>query len=225
LYIGARSEPRPHSPNQAASRSASHSFFNAREAEEGSVNIRRLGGSDQKSLAPDTPFFLYLAFGATHAPHHVPKEFIEKYRGRFDDGWDAARERIFARHRACAAATRAGLEALGFELFAEPADRSPTVTAAWIPEGLDWKAFNGELRRRRLVLAGGQGKLAGRIFRVGHLGSVTVDEILGAIATLEAVSVTAGRPVQAGAGVAAAQVAALTALAAGASQPAVPAGA
>ena len=52
---------------------------------------------DQKSLAPDTPFFLYLAFGATHAPHHVPKEFIEKYRGRFDDGWDAARERIFAR--------------------------------------------------------------------------------------------------------------------------------
>ena len=134
-------------------------------------------------------------------------------------------ENVFARHRACAAATRAGLEALGFALFADPADRSTTVTAAWIPEGLDWKAFNGEVKRRGVVLAGGQGKLTGRIFRVGHLGSVTVDEILGAIATLEAVSVTAGRPVQAGAGVAAAQVAALTALAAGASQPAVPAGA
>ena len=107
---------------------------------------------------------------------------------------------VFARHRACAAATRAGLEALGFELFADPADRSPTVTAAWIPEGLDWKAFNGELKRRGLVLAGGQGKLAGRIFRIGHLGSVTVDEILGAIATLEAVSVQVGRPVQVGAG-------------------------
>jgi aspartate aminotransferase-like enzyme len=131
-------------------------------------------------------------------------------------------ENVFARHRACAAATRAGLEALGFDLFADPADRSPTVTAAWIPEGLDWKAFNSELRRRGLVLAGGQGKLAGRIFRIGHLGSVTVDEILGAIATLEAVSVQVGRPVQVGAGVAAAQVAALDA---GASQPAVPAGA
>jgi len=54
---------------------------------------------DQQSLAPDTPFFLYLAFGATHAPHHAPREFIEKYRGRFDDGWDAARERIFARQK------------------------------------------------------------------------------------------------------------------------------
>ncbi|TAK00316.1 MAG: alanine--glyoxylate aminotransferase family protein [Chloroflexota bacterium] len=134
-------------------------------------------------------------------------------------------ERVFARHRASAAATRAGLEALGFDLFADPADRSTTVTAAWIPEGLDWKAFNGEVKRRGVVLAGGQGKLAGRIFRVGHLGSVTVDEILGAIATLEAVSIEAGRPVQAGAGVAAAQVAALASIGAGASQPAVPAGA
>jgi aspartate aminotransferase-like enzyme len=133
-------------------------------------------------------------------------------------------ESIFARHRACAAATRAGLEALGFDLFADPADRSTTVTAAWIPDGLDWKAFNGEVKRRAVVLAGGQGKLAGRIFRVGHLGSVTVDEILGAIATLEAVSIEVGRPVQAGAGVAAAQVAALASLAAR-PQPAVPAGA
>jgi aspartate aminotransferase-like enzyme len=131
-------------------------------------------------------------------------------------------ENVFARHRACAAATRAGLEALGFELFADAADRSPTVTAAWIPDGLDWKIFNGELKRRGVVLAGGQGKLAGRIFRIGHLGSVTVDEILGAIAAIEAVSVGVGRPVQVGAGIAAAQVAAV---AAGASQPAVPAGA
>jgi len=131
-------------------------------------------------------------------------------------------ENVFARHRACAAATRAGLEALGFALFADPADRSTTVTAAWIPEGLDWKAFNGEVKRRGVVLAGGQGKLTGRIFRVGHLGSVTVDEILGAIATLEAASLLTGRPVQAGTAVAAAQVAAL---AAGASEPAVPAGA
>ncbi|MEW5989840.1 MAG: alanine--glyoxylate aminotransferase family protein [Chloroflexota bacterium] len=135
-------------------------------------------------------------------------------------------ENVFARHRACAAATRAGLETLGFELFADPADRSLTVTAAWIPEGLDWKAFNGEVKRRGVVLAGGQGKLAGRIFRVGHLGSVTVDEILGAIATLEAVSLEVGRAVEVGTAVAAAQAAALAAArTAGAAQPAVAAGA
>lgn len=119
-------------------------------------------------------------------------------------------ENVFARHEACAAAARAGLEALGFELFADAANRSRTVTAAWIPEGLDWKAFNGEVKRRGLVLAGGQGKLAGRIFRMGHLGSVTVDEILAAIATLEAVSILTGRPIEVGSAVAAGQVAAIT---------------
>ncbi len=118
-------------------------------------------------------------------------------------------EAIFARHEACAAATQAGLEALGFQLFADPANRSKTVTAALIPDGLDWKAFNAEITRRGVVLAGGQGKLAGKVFRVGHLGSVIVDEILGAIATMEAASVALGRPVEIGAGVAAAQRAAL----------------
>jgi len=115
---------------------------------------------------------------------------------------------VFARHVACAAATQAGLEALGFELFAEPTHRSRTVTAAWIPDGLDWKAFNGEIKRRDLVLAGGQGKLTGKVFRVGHLGSVTLGEILEAIDTIEAVSIQWGREVEAGAAVAAAERAA-----------------
>jgi arylsulfatase len=52
------------------------------------------------SADPTAPFFLYLAFGAAHAPHHVPRSFVDKYRGRFDDGWDAARDRILARQRA-----------------------------------------------------------------------------------------------------------------------------
>ena len=56
---------------------------------------------------------------------------------------------------------------------------SQTVTAARLPEGHDWKAFNGAIKSHGVVLAGGQGKLAGKIFRLGHLGSVTVDEILG----------------------------------------------
>ncbi|HWP63338.1 MAG TPA: alanine--glyoxylate aminotransferase family protein [Candidatus Binatia bacterium] len=126
---------------------------------------------------------------------------------------EEGREAIFARHEACAAATRAGLTALGFELFADERYASRTVTAVHLPEDLDWKAFNGEVKRRRVVLAGGQGKLSGRIFRVGHLGTVTLDEILGAIGVIEEALLALGRPIQPGAGVAAAQRAGLEVLA------------
>ncbi len=53
----------------------------------------------QKSLTPDKPFFIYYAPGATHAPHHVPKEWADKYKGKFDQGWDKLREEIFARQK------------------------------------------------------------------------------------------------------------------------------
>ncbi len=112
---------------------------------------------------------------------------------------------VFARHAACAAATRAGLEALGFRLLADPAFASSTVTAAWIPEDLDWKSFNAEVKARQVILAGGQGRLKGKIFRVGHLGAVNLDDILGAIGALEEVARAFGRPVEPGAAVAAAQ--------------------
>jgi arylsulfatase len=53
--------------------------------------------SYQKSLTPEKPFFMYFAPGATHAPHHVPKEWIAKYKGKFDGGWDKMREETLAR--------------------------------------------------------------------------------------------------------------------------------
>jgi arylsulfatase A-like enzyme len=53
----------------------------------------------QKALMPDKPFFMYFAPGATHAPHHVPKEWIDRYKGRFDHGWDRERELTFARQK------------------------------------------------------------------------------------------------------------------------------
>jgi arylsulfatase len=53
----------------------------------------------QQSLQPDKPFFIYYAPGATHAPHHVPEEWIEKYKGKFDTGWDKLREETFARQK------------------------------------------------------------------------------------------------------------------------------
>lgn len=45
----------------------------------------------QQSLTPDKPFFIYFATGATHAPHHVPADWVDRYEGKFDDGWDAKR--------------------------------------------------------------------------------------------------------------------------------------
>jgi arylsulfatase A-like enzyme len=51
----------------------------------------------QKALTPDRPFFVYYAPGATHAPHHVPRKWIERWKGKFDQGWDRLREEILAR--------------------------------------------------------------------------------------------------------------------------------
>lgn len=53
----------------------------------------------QKALAPDKPFFTYFAPGATHAPHHVPAEWADKYKGKFDQGWDKLREETYARQK------------------------------------------------------------------------------------------------------------------------------
>lgn len=52
--------------------------------------------SAQRSAAPDRPFFLYLAFGATHSPHQAPPAYLDKYKGRYDKGWDATRQEWFA---------------------------------------------------------------------------------------------------------------------------------
>jgi len=54
---------------------------------------------NQKAQAPDKPFFLYFSTGATHAPHQVPKEWSDKYKGKFDQGWDKLREETFARQK------------------------------------------------------------------------------------------------------------------------------
>jgi arylsulfatase len=55
--------------------------------------------SAQHSLTPDKPFYMYFATGATHAPHHVPKEWIAKYKGEFAGGWDKLREETYARQK------------------------------------------------------------------------------------------------------------------------------
>ncbi len=54
---------------------------------------------EQNALAPDKPFFIYYAPGTAHAPHHAPKEWIDKFKGQFDQGWDKVREETFARQK------------------------------------------------------------------------------------------------------------------------------
>ena len=94
---------------------------------------------------------------------------------------EEGRERTWARHQAIAAGSQAGLEGLGLRLVARPEDRSATVTAAWLPDGLDWAPFNADMRSRGLVVAGGQGKWAGKIMRFGHMGMVEIDEMVDAV--------------------------------------------
>ncbi|MDN5940244.1 MAG: arylsulfatase [Nitrospira sp.] len=70
----------------------------------------------QKSLTPDKPFFMYFAPGAVHAPHHVPKEWITKYKGKFDGGWDQFREETLARQ------IKLGVVPQGTKLAPKPTD-------------------------------------------------------------------------------------------------------
>ncbi len=55
--------------------------------------------AEQRAIAPDRPFLAYYATGTAHGPHHAPKKWLERFRGRFDDGWDAMREEIFSRQK------------------------------------------------------------------------------------------------------------------------------
>jgi arylsulfatase A-like enzyme len=85
---------------------------------------------DSKSIRPDRPIFLYYALGAVHAPHQAPAEYLERQRGRFDEGWDVARERWFARQLA------EGIIPEGTEL----APRNPGVDA-WDDMGENQRAL------------------------------------------------------------------------------------
>src|SRR5512136_694064 len=96
--------------------------------------------SQEKMLAPDKPFFIYFAPSATHAPHHVAKEWADKYKGKFDQGWDKLREETFARQK------RLGVIPADCQLTARPKE-----VPAWdaMPE-----AFKPVLRREMEVYAG-----------------------------------------------------------------------
>ena len=128
--------------------------------------------AQQKALTPDKPFFAYFAPGATHAPHHVPKEWADRYAGRFDAGWDALREETVERQR------QAGVIPADAELTARP-DEIP----AWDDMPDDLKPV---LARQMEVYAGFLehtdhhiGRLVDSLAELGVLDDTLVYVIIG----------------------------------------------
>ncbi len=126
----------------------------------------------QKALAPEKPFFMYFAPGATHAPHHVPVEWADKYAGKFAAGWDAQREATFARQK---------------ELGVVPGDATltsrPDAIPAWDDMPDDLKAV---LERQMEVYAGflehtdfHVGRLIDSIESIGALDNTLIYFIIG----------------------------------------------
>jgi aspartate aminotransferase-like enzyme len=104
------------------------------------------------------------------------------------------RERTWARHAAVAAGVAAGVARLDLELVASPEHRSPTVTAAWLPDGVEWAILNARLLERGLVLAGGQGHWTGKILRFGHMGEISIHEMADGLEVLGETLTELGRP-------------------------------
>ena len=128
--------------------------------------------SQQKALAPDKPFFIYFAPGATHAPHHVPKEWADRYKGKFDGGWDKLREETIARQK---------------KLGVIPADCQLTARHGEIPAWDEMpEAFKPVLRRQMEVYAGfleytdyHVGRLVDGLEKLGILEDTLVYYIIG----------------------------------------------
>lgn len=111
----------------------------------------------------------------------------------------------YRRHHAQAKAVRAALRALDLQLVAKEPYNAPTVTGAYLPQGVEWPRLYQALRRRGVELAGGLGELKGKIFRIGHMGQVDHAELTTAIAVLERALKELGYTVELGSGVTALQ--------------------
>jgi aspartate aminotransferase-like enzyme len=114
-------------------------------------------------------------------------------------------EDVLARHALLARATRAGVAALGLELFGDPDERSTVVTAIELPGDVDGAKVPGALRKLGITANGGQDHLKGRILRIAHCGYFGAFDILTALSGLEIALAQLGHEVEHGAGVGAAQ--------------------
>lgn len=126
----------------------------------------------QQSMTPDKPFFMYFATGATHAPHHVPKEWIAKFDGQFDSGWDAVRQASYERQK------QSGIIPVTTQLAARPDD-----IVAWDTLSDDEKKL---FRRQAETFAGfvahtdhHVGRLVDALAEIGEMDNTLVFYIAG----------------------------------------------
>ena len=110
----------------------------------------------------------------------------------------------FVRHGKIAKSVRAGLEAMGLKLFTDAGNRGDTLSVVLLPEGVADMAFRKEMGSRGVVVAGGLGPIAGKAFRLGHMGNIGAGEIVSALAAVEQSLIALGVKVTPGAAVAAA---------------------
>jgi aspartate aminotransferase-like enzyme len=145
-----------------------------------------LGRYLKKHAESDTPFTpaTHLYFAALEATRMILEEGLDKR---------------FQRVAQTADATRAAADALGLELFAHPDHRSQTVTALNIPRGITDKQLRGGLKDMGIVVSGAQDAIKGKVFRVGHMGTVTLRDIAGFFGNLEVLLTRLGHKVPAGA--------------------------
>jgi arylsulfatase len=128
--------------------------------------------SSQQALTPDKPFYMYFATGATHAPHHVPKEWIAKYKGQFSGGWDKLREETFARQK---------------KLGVIPANAKLTPRPKEIPAWADMSADQKRLFERQMETFAGfaahtdheVGRLVAQLQAIGALDNTLFYYIVG----------------------------------------------
>jgi arylsulfatase len=128
--------------------------------------------SAQKSLTPDKPFYMYYAPGATHAPHHAPKEWIAKYKGQFSAGWDKLREETFERQK---------------KMGIIPANTKLTPRPAEIPAWADMSADQKRLFERQMETFAGfaehtdneVGRLVAQLETIGALENTLFFYIVG----------------------------------------------
>ncbi|WP_141013998.1 arylsulfatase [Nocardioides sambongensis] len=111
---------------------------------------------DQHNATPEKPFLMYFAPGTAHAPHHVPAAWADRYAGRYDDGWEAWRERVFARQQ---------------EIGVVPAGTTLSERPAWIP---DWSTLTDEEQR---LFARFQEVFAGFLTHFDHHLGRLLDEL------------------------------------------------
>ncbi len=151
------------------------------------LSLQKALQSHAKNDTPWTPA-VSLVIGVDQALQMIKEEGIEN---------------VWARHGRLARGLRAGVSAIGLRLFADCP--SNAVTPVWVPEGVDWKQFNRNLKiENGITIAGGQDEFAGRIFRVSHLGYYDELDMVSVVSAIERSLHKAGFSFPVGAGVAAA---------------------